>query len=105
MLTDMPILVSALKFHPTFIGFEETSSYRSVFLSPSIGKPRITLVSFGKTTESSVSLVTIHRQTSYDSGILHQDYGIIRVTICVVHRHGPKYRNFMERTETDLITA
>ena len=47
--------------------------------SPSIGKPRLTPVSFVKTTESyEVSLVTINRQTSYESGTLHQNYEIIR---------------------------
>ena len=68
--------------------FLETFSYCSVQFvqlfsafhwSPSIGKPRMTPVSFVKTPESyEVSLVTINRQTSYDSGILRQDYGIIR---------------------------
>ena len=45
-------------FNPTFIGYEETSSYWSVQFfsafhwSPSIGTPRMTVVSFIKTTES-----------------------------------------------------
>ena len=68
------------------------------YWSPSIDKPRMTPVSFIKTTESyKVSLVTINRQTSYYSGILYQNYGIIRglpmnhtrfadwVTIWLVH--------------------
>ena len=39
----------------------------------------MTPVYFVKTTESyDVEFVTISRQTSYDSDILHQDYGIIR---------------------------
>ena len=39
----------------------------------------MTSLSFVESTESyAVSLVTINRQTSYDSGILRQDYGIIR---------------------------
>ena len=39
----------------------------------------MTPVSFVKTTESyEVSLGTINRQTSFDSGILRQDYGLIR---------------------------
>ena len=39
----------------------------------------MTPISFAKNTESyEVSFVTIDRQISYDSGILHQDYGIIR---------------------------
>ena len=38
----------------------------------------MTPVSFVKTTESyEVSLVTINQQTSYESGILRQDYGTI----------------------------
>ena len=46
---------------------------------PSIGKLRMSPVSFVETTESvEVSLVTINRQTSYDPGILRQDNGIIR---------------------------
>ena len=65
----------------------------------------MTPVSFVKTTKSyEVSFVTINRQTSYDSGIFRQDYGIIRglpmnhtrfadwVTMWVVH--------LPERTET-----
>ena len=49
------------------------------YWSPSIGKPRMTPVFFVKTTQSyEVKLVTINRQTSYDSGIRRQDYGLIR---------------------------
>ena len=69
--------------------FLETFSYCSVQFvqrffsafhwSPSIGKPRMTPVSFVKTMESyEVSFVTINRQTSYDSRILRQDYGLIQ---------------------------
>ena len=68
----------------------------------------MTPVSFVKTTEQyEVSLVT-KRQISYDSGILRQDYEIIRglpmnhasfvfwVTIWVVHfRNGPKQAGLM----------
>ena len=55
-------------FSPTFIGFEETSSFSqfnfsSVFLC--------------------FSLVTISRQTLYDSGILHQGYRIIRFLVTI----------------------
>ena len=60
-----------------FFGFEETSSYLSVQFfsasdwSSSTGKPRMTPVSFVKTTEFyEVSLVTIIWKNSYDSGIL-----------------------------------
>ena len=76
-----------------------------------IGKPRMTPVSFVKTTESyDVSLVTISRQTSYYSGFLRLDYRIIRglpmvytrfadwVTISVLN-----YRNRPKRA--GLITA
>ena len=65
----------------------------------------MTPVSFVKTTGSyKASLVTINRQTSYDSGINCQDNGIIRglsinntrladlITIWIVH--------LLERTET-----
>ena len=39
----------------------------------------MTPVSFVKTTESNeISLVTINQQTSYDSGILRQDYEFVR---------------------------
>ena len=65
-----------------------------------MGKPRLTPISFVKTTESyEVSLVTINRQISYDSGILRQDYGIIqglpmnnmRFADCgTIYRNGPK---------------
>ena len=47
--------------------------------SPSTGKPRMTPISFLKTTKSyDVSLVSINWQTSYDSDILPQDNEIIR---------------------------
>ena len=67
---------------PTFINCEETSSYWSVQFfsaccwSAPIGKSAI---SFFKTSGSyEVSSVTINQQTAYDSGTLHQSYGIIR---------------------------
>ena len=50
-------------------------------MSQSIGSPLMTPGSFVKSTESyKVSLVNIKRQTSYDSGILRQDYGIRNYT-------------------------
>ena len=64
----------------------------------------MTTVSFVKATKSyEISLGTISRQTAYDSGILRQDYGIIRglpigSPIWVVHlpeqteAGGPNYR-------------
>ena len=53
--------------------------------SPSIGKPRMTPISFLKTIESyDVSLVAINWQTSYDSDILPKDKEIIR---CFIGRH------------------
>ena len=85
MLANRQISNRVLYNQLTFIGFAETSSYWSVkFFSAfhwpqSIGSPRMTPVSFVKTTESyMVSLVNIKRQTLYDSGNLRQDYGIIR---------------------------
>ena len=63
----------------------------------------MTLVSIVKATESyQVSLITINRQTSYDSCNLSQNYGIIRglsigFTILVVH--------LPEWTEKGLIAA
>ena len=79
-LHDRQILASAV-----YIVFKETSNYWSVqsfsvfHWSPLISKPRMTLVFFVKTTESyKVSFVTCNRQTSYDSGILRQDSGIIQ---------------------------
>ena len=71
--------------NPTFIGLRKHVLIgQLVFLcdfywSPSIGKPRMTPVSFVKTPESyEVSLVTINRPASYEPGILRQDYGLIR---------------------------
>ena len=71
--------------NPTFIGLRKNLVIgQFVFLcdfywSPSIGKTRMIPVSFVKTTESyEVLLVFINRQTSYESGILHQDYGHIQ---------------------------
>lgn len=61
-------------------------SYNSVFLCIALVTinrqtpydPPYLYISFVKTTESDdVSLVWLNRQISYDSGILHQDYGII----------------------------
>ena len=83
---NRPILLYYSIIDPTFIGYKEISSYWPV-----------------------QSLVTINRQTSNDSGILRQGYGIIRqrlrnhtrfadwVTSCVVH--------LPEWTETGLIYA
>ena len=50
------------------------------YWSPSIGKPRMTPVFFAKTTESYEGFIgyTTNRQISYESGILRQDYGLIR---------------------------
>ena len=62
--------------YPTLLGSEETSSigqfsfFSAFHWAPSISKPLMTLVSFVKTTKSYFSLVTISRQTSYDSSIL-----------------------------------
>ena len=77
--------------------------------SLSIGKPRTIPVSFVKTTEPlEVSLVTINRQTSLDSGILRQDYRIIRglplnPTRCddwvTIYRNRPKREGLI--TESD----
>ena len=53
--------------------------------SPSTSKPHLTPVSFVKATESyAVSLVTINWQTSLESGILRQGYGII---CCFIGHH------------------
>ena len=72
--------------NPAFIGLRKhLVTCQLVFLcdfywSASIGKPRMTPVSLANSTEShAVSLVTINRQTSYEYGILCQDYEIIRV--------------------------
>ena len=81
------------------------------FWPQSIDIPCMTSVSFVKTTELyEISLVTTNLQTSYDCGILRQDYGIKRglpmkhkrfadwVTIWVAHlperteTGGPNYR-------------
>ena len=71
--------------NPIFIGLRKHLVIAQlVFLcdfywSPSIGKRRMTPVFFVKATKSyEVSLVTINRQTSYESGILRQDYGFLR---------------------------
>ena len=108
MLADGPKFCQVLYIYSNFIGFAETSFnhfncfffffFFALHRSPSIGKPRMTPVSFVKTTELyEVSLVTINRQTSYDSGSFRQEFGIIRglpmnitrfadwVIICVVH--------------------
>ena len=86
-MADWLILDDCSLFNPTFVGFEETSYYWSAqFFSafhwlPSVGKPRMLPVSLvlGNATESyEISLVTINRQISYNSGILRQNYGIIR---------------------------
>ena len=102
-----------------FISFEETSRFKSVqlfsvfHLAPLIGKPWMTPLSFIESTEShEISLVSVNRQTSYNSGILRQDYGIIRglpmnhtrfadkfIIWIVVYRNGPK------RAGRALITA
>ena len=65
MLANRPIFGECSIINPTFIDLEETSCYCSVpFFSAfhwlsSIGKPRMTLVSFVEITESyEVSLVT-----------------------------------------------
>ena len=70
--------------NPTFIGLRKhlvigQFAFLCVFYwLPSVGKTRMIPVFFVKTTESyEVSLVTINRQTSYESGILRQDYGHI----------------------------
>ena len=58
MLTDRLIFGGCVTFNPTFIDFEVTSFKLSVKIfsafhwSQSISKPRMTPVSFGKTTES-----------------------------------------------------
>ena len=54
--------------------------------SSPIGKCRLTPVSLVDTTESyKVSLATLNRQTSYDPGILRQDYKIIRQHYGIIH--------------------
>ena len=66
-------------FNPTFIGFRETSSYWSVqfvnFFS-AFQSTNLVWIRYPKSDED--SLATINRQTSYDSGIFRQNYGIIR---------------------------
>ena len=83
--------VQSVQFFLLFIGHHQSANLvRLRYLlsrlrnhwSPSIGKPRKTPVSIVKTTQS---LVTINRQNPYDSDILHQDFGIIWVTIWVIH--------------------
>ena len=68
----IPVFLYSIQF---LSAFEERSSYGQFSCSVSMvtitGKPYMTPVSFVKTTESfETSLVTINRQTSYDSGIL-----------------------------------
>ena len=65
----------------------------------------MTPVSFVKTTESyEVSLVIINRQTSYDSGILRQDYGIIR-SLPMNHMSHHLVSTFTGKKRAVLITA
>ena len=81
MLADRQISCRVIYNQLSFIGFAEISVwfFSAYHWSQSIGSPRMTPVSFVKTTESCmVSLVNIKRQTSYDSGIHGQGYGIIR---------------------------
>ena len=86
---------------------------RSVFLwSPSISKPRMTLVSLSKTTESyKVSLVPFSWQTSYDTDSFRQDYRIMRQDDGLIRGlptdspSGYNVSHLQERTETGLITA
>ena len=75
MLADWLFLVSDQ--YSIQLSSDRSVNFCSAFhCSPSIGKPRMTPVSFVKTTETyEVSLVTINRQTSHDYGIL-LDYGI-----------------------------
>ena len=56
-----------------------SSAFSSFLSSPSTGKPRQTPLSSITTTESyMVAMVTISRETSYNSGILRQENGITR---------------------------
>ena len=80
-----PVNVGSM-FNPTFIGkisclvsLVFSLVFSAFRRSESIDRHRMPPVSSVMTTESyEVSLFTINRQTSYDSGILHQHYGIMR---------------------------
>ena len=73
---------------------------------PSIGKLRMTPVSFSKTTESyKVSLVTFSWQTSYDSESVRQDYRMMRQDDRLIQGLPIWVLHLPERTETGLITA
>ena len=81
-------------FNPNFIGFEETSGYWSIHFF-------LVFLCF--------PLVTINRQTSFDSGILRQDHGIIRGSLMdytMSSRLCARLGGLPERTEVGgLITA
>ena len=84
----------------TFFGFVEISSYWSVQFSATAGKPRMTPVSFVKTTESyEVSLAAISRQTSHDTSFLStESYEVCRRII--VERGIIRVVHLSEWTET-----
>ena len=68
-----------LRQHLVIGQFSLFSFFSAFHRSPSTDKPRVTPISFVRTTESyTVSLATTSRQTSYDSRIHCPDYGIIR---------------------------
>ena len=88
MLADMPKFGECYIINATFIGSEETSSFRSVKFfsafhwSPSIGKCPLTPVSHYPSSRLWNHMKFLWPPSAskpwYDSGILHQAYGIIR---------------------------
>ena len=82
VLADWQALVNSSIINPTFIGYEKhlvIGQFSFTLLLLFTGHPSMTPVSFVKTAKSyEVSSVTIHPQISYDSGILRQNYGLIR---------------------------
>ena len=81
MPADRPGFWRVLYIQSNLIGFEETSSYCPVQFVQFFPCVSFVILILLKTTESyEISLVTINRQTSYDSGILRQEYmyGTIR---------------------------